>query len=278
LPKPVDQRDCAVVAVGVHQGERGLLAATGWADGLVRIYLLHRPGTVINLRLGSAVQSVVIDAVGRIIVVLPDGVVSLAVDLELPTGLDLSDTPGFYFASTPPSRVQAVPGRTAPPLTDTLRAEARRRPGQWLHGLDISDGVDAALIGCWQIDHQGVIVRYLANPEYAAKPGPDAATAVQLHTAKRLDDRDLAKALVDAELHVCTTTSGGTELFVRPGRDQEFVDACTSAELVPRHWPGTVVLTGRDLLKALPYGRVLLNPGGEASVDIPINGLQSALD
>ncbi len=56
------------------------------------------------------------------------------------------------------------------------------------------------------------------------------------------------------------------------------MDACTSAELVPRHWPGTVVRTGRELLKALPDGWVLLNPGSEASVDLPINGLQGALD
>ncbi|MER5641495.1 hypothetical protein ABT095_31700 [Kitasatospora sp. NPDC002227] len=276
LEKPVDQRDCAVVSVSVHQGPQGLLAATGWADGLVRIYLLDRPGTRIDVRLGSPVLSVLIDAGGRIVVVLPEGVVCLTVDPKAPTGLDLSGTPGFYFSPEPPnSPLEAVPGPMTP-LPDPVRSEARDRPGQWLYELDISDETHAPLIGCRRIDHQGVIVRCLANPEYSAKL-PDAGTAVQRYAARRLNDRDLVKALVDAELHVCTTAAGGTELFVRPGRSADYLDACTSPELVPRHWPGTAVLTGREIHAALPDGRLLVNPRSEA-VEFPINGFHGVLD
>lgn len=185
-PAPVDRRDCPVVAVGLGVGPQGVLAAAGWADGLVRIYLLEREDTVVDLRLGSPVRSVLIDSTGRIVVVLPDGVLSLTLDPRPPRRRDLSTVEGFYFSpEPPPAGLAAVTGRGELALSDTVRAEARRRPGQWLRAVDPAFGADGSIpshghVGWWQISHQGAIVRFVPDP--AHRPS----------TAGRGTGRDLA--------------------------------------------------------------------------------------
>ena len=84
MAEPADQRACPVtaVAVAVLDGNRdaaraGLTTAAAWSDGLVRIRRLNDPDGVLELRLGSRVESMALAADGLLVLGLPDGVVAI---------------------------------------------------------------------------------------------------------------------------------------------------------------------------------------------------------
>ncbi|MFC9327605.1 type VII secretion system-associated protein [Kitasatospora sp. NPDC057015] len=284
MPAPVDRRSCPVAAVAVGRGPRGLLVAAAWTDGLVRVRLLDGDD-VVDLRPGGPVRSVLIDDAGRVVVVLADGVIGVALgDLPSPPR-DVSSVAGFYFSTEPPSVEEVVSVRGGPALPDAVREEARRRPGQWLFAVDPAFDATGSvpphgIVGGWQIDHQGVVARFIANPAHrpagdaAGPPRPPAERALRRLVAGEGSAQDLLAALLDAELQLCARTAGSTELFVSPGvSGRDAVDACTSAGLVPRHWPGTVVMTGRELAAVAAGLDLRLDPGSEAAVAFPVDHL-----
>ncbi|WP_190215740.1 hypothetical protein [Kitasatospora indigofera] len=289
LADPVDRRGCQVVAAGVGESPEGVLVVTGWADGLVRAHRLDRPGDVVDVRLGSPVRSVHVDDSGRIVVALADGVVSLWIDPHASDTRDRSSVPGFYFAPEPPPVEPPLTTVAAGPrLPDAVRAEARRRPGRWLCHFDPAAGPDGArspqaIVGWWQIDHQGVPARFIANPAHdpqgdesdLASPDP-AEAALQQLMAGNGSPRSLLTALLDSDLHVCTGAGPG-QLFTSPGANgRDAVDACTGPALVPRHWAGTTVMTGRALAAAAA-GHDLRLTAGTASVTFPVDDLAGAM-
>ncbi|GAA4880946.1 type VII secretion system-associated protein [Kitasatospora terrestris] len=287
MAAPVDRRDGPVTAVAVAHAPQGVVIATAWADGLIRVRSLDAAEGAVDVRPGSPVRSVLIDASGRLVAVLADGVLCLSVDPQAPNSRDLSTTEGYYFSpEPPPAGLSAVPGAAEPALPAAVVGEARHRPGQWLFLVDTA--FDAAgsvpsegIVGCWQIDHHGAPARYIANPAHrsaraaAELPEPQSeAEAVlrQLATGIR-GPQDLLATLLGAELHVCTVGASGalfTSLGVRGGHA---VDACTSEGLVPRHWAGTAVLTGRELAAAAAGCDLRLNPGSKLTVTFPVDDL-----
>ncbi|MFG2819936.1 type VII secretion system-associated protein [Kitasatospora sp. NPDC048365] len=287
MAAPVDRRDCPVTAVAVAHAPQGVVIAAAWADGLIRVRSLDAAEGAVDVRLGSPVRSVLIDASGRLVAVLADGVLCLSVDPQAPNSRDLSTTGGYYFSpEPPPAGLPAVPGAAEPALPEAVVGEARHRPGQWLFLVDTA--FDAAgsvpsegIVGCWQIDHHGAPARYIANPAHrsaraaADLPEPQSeaeAVLQQLATGIR-GPQDLLATLLGAELHVCTVDASGalfTSLGVRGGHA---VDACTSEGLVPRHWAGTAVLTGRELAAAAAGCDLRLNPGSKLTVTFPVDDL-----
>jgi hypothetical protein len=80
MPNTLDTRGCPVTAVTVAETARGLLVATAWADGAIRLRRLDAADTVLDLNLGSPARSAAIDAAGNICLALPEGIVSLRLD------------------------------------------------------------------------------------------------------------------------------------------------------------------------------------------------------
>ncbi|MCC9310080.1 hypothetical protein LN042_23930 [Kitasatospora sp. RB6PN24] len=77
MPSPVDSRSCPVVAVDVGGGPQGLIVASAWRDGLVRVRRLGEAGRTVDVRLGSAVHSLAVTGSGSVLVGMADGVVSV---------------------------------------------------------------------------------------------------------------------------------------------------------------------------------------------------------
>ncbi|MFE4599503.1 hypothetical protein ACFRKE_01435 [Kitasatospora indigofera] len=290
LADPVDRRGCPVVAVGVGESSGGVLVVTGWADGLVRVHRLDRPGDVVDVRPGSPVRSVHVDDSGRIVVVLADGLVSLWIDPRASDTRDRSSVPGFYFAPEPPPVEPAFTTvAVGPRLPEAVLAEARRRPGRWLCHFDPAAGPNGAhspqaIVGWWQIDHQGVPARFVAGPtrplplgepEHSEPPSTVEAALQQL-LAGHGSPASLLTALLNSDLHVCTGAGPG-RLFTSPGvNGRDAVDACTFEALVPRHWAGTTVMTGRALAAAAA-GHDLRLTAGTTSVTFPVDDLARAI-
>ena len=66
-----------------------------------------------------------------------------------------------------------MPAKPAPPITDELRAEAKRHANGWVYVIDrsLSDGervTPSAIVGAWRVDGDGNIVAdgYQANGRY----------------------------------------------------------------------------------------------------------------
>ncbi|MFD8479274.1 hypothetical protein [Kitasatospora sp. NPDC059673] len=79
MPGPADRRPAPVTALALaSDGSAGLLLATAWSDGLIRVRRLELPGRPVELRLGSDVRTLGF-ANGALLVGLTDGL--LAVDL-----------------------------------------------------------------------------------------------------------------------------------------------------------------------------------------------------
>ncbi len=80
MAEPSDQRACPVTAVAVavlDAPRAGLTVAAAWSDGLVRVRHLDDPDGVVELRLGSRVESMALAADGLLVLGLPDGVVAI---------------------------------------------------------------------------------------------------------------------------------------------------------------------------------------------------------
>lgn len=69
------------------------------------------------------------------------------------------------------------PRKPAPPITDELRAEAKRQPNGWVYVVNpaLEEGEripPAAIVGAWKVDAEGNIVEdgYLPNTRYKGPP------------------------------------------------------------------------------------------------------------
>ncbi|MFJ3794084.1 type VII secretion system-associated protein [Kitasatospora sp. NPDC090091] len=177
-------------------------------------------------------------------------------------------------------------GPADPPVTDALRAEARRRRGGWIYSIDPAydpngEVPNYAVIGGWQVDANGALVRFLHNPNYRpspqsrgwARPETAAEEALQWAATGYCDEARLKGALLDADLLVFAAP-GPLNLHVVPGPEgRSVLEACTSERHLPAHWPGFTRLTGRQLTE-LTHGLDLrVNPGSTPSVTLPLDDL-----
>jgi hypothetical protein len=113
------------------------------------------------------------------------------------------------------------------------------------------------------------------EPE-SSEPPSTVEAALQQLMAGHGSPASLLTALLDSDLHVCTGAGPGW-LFTSPGANgRDAVDACTFEALVPRHWAGTTVMTGRALAAAAA-GHDLRLTAGTASVTFPVDDLAGAM-
>ncbi|MFI9783318.1 hypothetical protein ACIHEI_07385 [Kitasatospora sp. NPDC051984] len=79
MPEPAERRPCPVTALALGTGPSGLLLATAWSDGLIRVRRPEQPDSVLDLRLGSPAGG--LSLAGDVLLVgLDEG--PLAVDLK----------------------------------------------------------------------------------------------------------------------------------------------------------------------------------------------------
>ncbi|MER5972994.1 WD40 repeat domain-containing protein [Streptomyces sp. NPDC002055] len=104
---PFDRRRTAVTAVAAGKPGTGPAVAAAWADGLVRVWDLYTD-VVADLRLGTGIQGLALDADGLLRVTGPDGTAVLRLDLDRlwPTRkmreqLDEIDWSSFWTARGP---------------------------------------------------------------------------------------------------------------------------------------------------------------------------------
>lgn len=103
-----------------------------------------------------------------------------------------------------------------PPITEELRATARRSPGGWVYAIDPELDRDqevppAGIVGAWSISDTGEIVgEFIPNPAYVASPtarGWPVAKCrlerfVQLHAAGLIADSVIADVLIQEAIWV----------------------------------------------------------------------------
>lgn len=184
-PGVVDQRQCPVAGVAVGGSTYGLVIAMAWNDGLVRV---RRPqtGQVVDVRFGSPVRSVLVDASGRVILVLPEGVLSI-------------------LLSTPPAWQDGDDARIPAEAALCRLASGEGNPSELLAAL-----LDAELLVCPDAETGVLLVTTGGN----GKDGVDACTSqghVPRHWAGvvRMSGRDLAATFegLDLRLNPASPTS-----------------------------------------------------------------------
>ncbi|WP_162002394.1 type VII secretion system-associated protein [Streptomyces sp. CB01881] len=181
-------------------------------------------------------------------------------------------------------------GRREPELTNSMRAAAKQRPGQWLYsidpGFDPEGEVPAhGVVGAWQIDQTGNVVRFMHNPNY--KPSPmalgltppvnDLENKLQLTATGYCSEQVFLDELLRAEILVYSTPERQRPFVISGENDRGVLEGCTSPDYLPQDWPGAVPMPVRVLAK-IPGGVDLrINPGSRVTVTIPFEDLYQAI-
>lgn len=167
----------------------------------------------------------------------------------------------------------------APPITEELRAQARRQPGGWVYALDPAVDPNGevpgwAVRGGFRVGPDGELTGdWTANPKYRPSPAalglpapanPLEAALQRAATGTGSEDA-LLDAVLDGELFLFARGPDDTDLYVRDGTVQAF----TSAALLPERWPQWQRRTGRQLATALAGRSLQLNPGRPVGVTLP---------
>ncbi|MFE4977714.1 type VII secretion system-associated protein [Kitasatospora sp. NPDC056651] len=181
-------------------------------------------------------------------------------------------------------------GGKEPTLTSAMRAEARKRPGQWLYSVD--PGFDPngevppqGIAGAWRIDDSGNVAEFLHNPNYMpspmalgfARPANELENKLQLTVAGYFGEKRFAAEILEAELFVYTGSTWRGPATI-PGEDgRRVIDGCTSLEHIPKDWPGAVPIPASLLLEIPGSVDLRVNPGSRVTVTIPIEDLRGAM-
>lgn len=179
-----------------------------------------------------------------------------------------------------------------PPVTETMREQARSQPNNWLYCIDpffaeaerTGQGVPPfGIIGAYQVDRAGEIMpEFQPNPNYQPSPMALGLTeptnpveqALQLAATGYGSETQLRAALLAGRVFTAREPYGVP--IVDEGQGRHSVRAYTSERYVPEqpvnpeHWQQVGVPTLLPLLR----GRFLsLNPDTELAVMVPGDAL-----
>lgn len=186
-----------------------------------------------------------------------------------------------------------VPGRTGfqPPITRTMRANARRNPNTWLYVIDEAFDPDGeippwAVVGAYPVNGEGEIVedfhpneQYRPSPKALGFPEPanELEELMQLVRTNHRPASALAPLVLRSQLFVYAISpeqDNVTGFYDRTGRI--VVPAYTRRSMLPKEWPGARMLTGRQLLPHLAGHPLAINPYGVVTAVIPAEHLAAA--
>ncbi|QYX78524.1 type VII secretion system-associated protein [Streptomyces akebiae] len=166
-------------------------------------------------------------------------------------------------------------------MTDEIRAQAAAQPDGWVYAIDSyfdpnGEVPPYGVVGAWKVDSQGRLTgEFKKNPNYRpsprtlgmAEPTDPVDAAIQLAAVGYGSEADLRRALLDAVVYVGLDVQHVSPIVIHTSSSQA---ANSAGEL--RQIPF------RELLPGLPEDAVLrLNPGGSASVNIPVADLSGAM-
>ncbi|MEU4585778.1 type VII secretion system-associated protein [Kitasatospora aureofaciens] len=178
-------------------------------------------------------------------------------------------------------------GGKEPTLTSAIRAEARKRPGQWLYSVD--PGFDPngevppqGIVGAWRIDPTGDVVEFVHNPNYMPSPMAlgltpptnELESKLQLTATGYYSEKRFAAELLAVDLFVYTGSTWKGPATVPGEGGRRAIDGCTSLEHIPQNWPGAVPMPVRLLTEIPGLIDLRINPGSRVSVTIPIEDLR----
>lgn len=170
-----------------------------------------------------------------------------------------------------------------PPVTDTVRAQAAGHRNSWVYAIDPYFDPNGkvppyGVVGAWKVDAHGQLTgEFQRNANYRpspralgiAEPTDAVDAAIQLAAAQYASEADLRRALLEAVVYVTP--------HVPPGDGSPIV-LYTSPAQAESSAPELRRIPFPELLQVLPEGSVLrLNPGGSASVEIPVADLRGAV-
>ncbi|MBB5955997.1 hypothetical protein FHS29_002578 [Saccharothrix tamanrassetensis] len=199
---------------------------------------------------------------------------------------------GDYVASGQAQEVTPAAGHPGlPPITDALRAEARRNPGGWVWCADPDvdprhiEGVpDFALLGAYRVDPDGELTgETFLNPEYRPsprrlgfpEPQSDFELVLGFVAAGWLPQERVIAAALDAQFIVESDGAGGLRIGV-DGQGRRFLPVYSSPGYVPADAATPMQASGRALLPALAGVTLVVNPGGAVGTELPGDDLVAA--
>ena len=181
-----------------------------------------------------------------------------------------------------------------PPVTDSMRAQARQQPGGYIYAIDPDCYPDGrvpgwAVRGGYPVNAEGEIntAGYRANPDY--RPGPRALgfpkpanrleRALEIAVAGYGPESEILRELVppDAVLHVLVENDNPDAIaIVADDRDRPVLIDYTSRNRVPQN------VRARPLPMRILHGMlstvdVRINPGTPPSATIPGRDIVQAL-
>lgn len=163
-----------------------------------------------------------------------------------------------------------------PPITDSVRQQARERPGGWVYAVDpefdpMGNVPPYGIVGAWQVDGQGEITgEFKPNPKYRPsaralewRPAASPLEAVLQGVATgRRSDEQLIAAFANETVFTYGRPEGG--LYVAaPEQGEPMIYAFTDPELLQMTGHSeSAPMRGSQLARAAPEGvSILLNPG-----------------
>ncbi|HVK20383.1 MAG TPA: glycohydrolase toxin TNT-related protein [Actinokineospora sp.] len=178
-----------------------------------------------------------------------------------------------------------------PPITDAMRAEARRSPGGWLWCADpdinprfIEGAPNHTLLGAYKVDDAGELTgetfvndAYLPSPAKRGFPAPrtDFEAVLNFVSAGWLPHERILGAALAARFIIESDGAGG----LRIGVDQQgrrFMVAYSSPGYVPATAAAPMQVDGRALLPVLAGVTLVVNPGGTVGIELPGDDLIAA--
>jgi len=177
-----------------------------------------------------------------------------------------------------------------PPVTDALRAEARRNPGGWVWCADpdvdprfIQGVPDFALLGAYRVGPSGELTgethlnpSYRPSPRRRGYPEPqsDFEAVLGFVAAGWLPQDRVLQAALEGLFLVEADPQGSFRLGQTPA-GARFLAVYTSPGYVPAG-ANTVQVPGRALLPVLAGTTLVINPGGRMGIELPGDDLLAA--
>lgn len=196
-----------------------------------------------------------------------------------------------YLATGHIDDLTTAPHPGLPPITDALRAEAKRNPGGWVWCADPDvdpryiEGVpDFALLGAYRVDQNGDLTgETRLNTAY--RPGPrrrgfsepqsEFETILGYVVAGWLPQDRLPRAALNTQFLVESDPTGSFRIGVSPNGTR-FLAVYSSSRYLPPTATNPSQVPAPALLHALADTMLVVNPGDELSVELPGNDLIQA--